>query len=120
MRLTPFFAATACAAVLAGGAAQADYEPITDRAEFLGVVTQGALTRLGISVRVTPDGGITGRAFGSPVTGSWSWDGGYFCRDLAWGGDDLGYNCQKVERDGRSVRFTSDKGNGRSASLTLE
>lgn len=105
---------------LSSTAAMADYEKITDRREFLGVVTQGQLTRFGISVKVSPDGAIKGSAFGSPVTGSWSWEGDYFCRDLFWGGDDLGYNCQEVARDGRSIRFTSDKGAGRSASLTLK
>lgn len=98
----------------------ADYVRITDKGEFLGVVTQGELTRLGISVTVTPDGEIEGSAFGYPVTGSWTWDGGFFCRDLAWGGDDLGYNCQAVARDGRSVRFISDKGEGDAASLRLK
>lgn len=107
---------------LAGVAAPAlaDYEPIRDRSEFLGVVTQGDLTRMGIRVTVTPDGGIKGRAFGRDVTGAWTWEDGYFCRDLAWGETSFGYNCQEVARDGRSVRFTSDKGTGQSASLRLE
>jgi hypothetical protein len=111
---------TVLALVLTTGPALADYVPITEKNEFLGVVTQGELTRLGISVKVTADGGIEGSAFGSPVTGRWTWDGGYFCRDLFWGGDDLGYNCQTVARDGRSLRFTSDKGEGRAASLRLK
>lgn len=112
-------ATLALAATLFAGPVLADYEQITDRSEFLDAVTNSTLTRLGIKVQVTADGGIKGSAFGSPVTGSWSWDGGYFCRDLAWGGDDLGYNCQEVAVDGSSIRFTSDKGSGRSASLEL-
>lgn len=98
----------------------ADYEPIRDQSEFLGVVTQGELTRMGIRLTVSPQGEIDGRAFGRDVTGSWSWEDGYFCRDLFWGQTELGYNCQEVARDGRSVRFTSDKGTGESASLRLE
>ncbi|QIE41132.1 dihydrodipicolinate reductase [Rhodobacteraceae bacterium SC52] len=113
-------AALAVAATFVAAPALADYEKITDRSEFLDVVSNTTLTRLGIKVQVTPDGGIRGSAFGSPVTGTWSWDSGYFCRDLAWGGDDLGYNCQEVARDGGSIRFTSDKGSGRSASLKLD
>lgn len=98
----------------------ADYEPIRDQSEFLGVVTQGQLTRMGISLTVSPGGKIDGRAFGRDVSGNWSWEDGYFCRDLFWGEMELGYNCQEVARDGRSVRFTSDKGKGDSASLRLE
>lgn len=115
-----------CAAALASaslgiaGQALADYEPIRDRAEFLGVVTQGDLTRMGIRLTVTPDGAIVGRAFGRDVSGNWTWEDGYFCRDLFWGETTFGYNCQEVARDGRSVRFTSDKGTGESASLRLE
>lgn len=117
-----FTRAAGLALALAGIAAPAlaDYEPIRDRSEFLGVVTQGELTRMGIRLTVTPEGQITGRAFGRDVTGNWSWQDGYFCRDLAWGDTSFGYNCQEVARDGRSLRFTSDKGAGQSASLNLE
>jgi hypothetical protein len=116
------YRAAALALAFAGIAAPAaaDYEPIRDRSEFLGVVTQGDLTRMGIRVKVTPDGAIVGRAFGRDVSGSWTWEDGYFCRDLAWGDTTFGYNCQAVARDGRSVRFTSDKGAGQAASLRLE
>ncbi|MGS4945461.1 dihydrodipicolinate reductase [Meridianimarinicoccus sp. RP-17] len=100
--------------------ALADYQPIRDRAEFLGVVTQGELTRMGIRLTVTRDGAISGSAFGREVTGNWTWEDGFFCRDLAWGDTEIGYNCQEVARDGRSLRFTSDKGTGESASLRLE
>ena len=61
-----------------------------------------------------------GRAFGAPVTGAWTWQGGYFCRDLFWNGDDLGYNCQLVEENGDTLRFTSDQGSGMSADLNLQ
>jgi hypothetical protein len=116
------FRATALALSLASLStpALADYEPIRDQSEFLGVVTQGELTRMGIRLTVSPEGGIEGRAFGRDVTGSWSWDDGYFCRDLFWGETELGFNCQEVARDGRSLRFTSDRGAGQSASLRLE
>lgn len=105
---------------LSAAPALADYEPIRDRSEFVGIVTQGELTRLGIRLTVKPDGDIVGRAFGRDVSGSWTWEGDYFCRDLFWGDQSFGYNCQEVARDGRSVRFTSDKGTGEAASLRLE
>ena len=43
--------------------------------------------------------------------GQWS-DDGYFCRDLYFGEESLGPNCQLVEINGSTLRFTSDKGDG--------
>lgn len=110
--------------VAVGGAAvatsaTADYARVSDQSVFNQLVVGRDLTRMGITVRVTPSGEITGRAFGKPVNGSWTWRDGFFCRDLSWGDTEFGYNCQEVARNGDSIRFTSDRGSGRSASLTL-
>ena len=69
---------------------------------------------------VTENGKITGRAFGQKVTGDWNWRDGYFCRDLFVGGDELGANCQMVQVQGNTVRFTSDRGTGQFADLRLK
>lgn len=106
-------------ALLATPAAAETFDQIKDRDQFISVVEGRDLTRFGISVEVTPDGDIKGSAFGRDVTGAWKWDGSYFCRDLYWGQRNLGTNCQSVERDGNTVRFTSDQGQGRSADLYL-
>jgi len=105
---------------LAAGPAAADFAQITEEEEFLRLVRDNKLTRMGIELTVTPSGEIEGSAFGSPVSGSWSWKGDYFCRDFAWGDKQFGYNCQEVARDGNALRFTSDRGAGRSAELYLE
>ncbi|MGR3371948.1 MAG: dihydrodipicolinate reductase [Pseudooceanicola nanhaiensis] len=93
---------------------------ITDRSEFVTLVQGRDLTRLGVRLTVTPDGAITGRAFGKQVTGEWDWRGGYFCRTLNWG-DTRAYdrNCQTVQLEGDRLRFTSDKGKGDYARLSL-
>lgn len=94
---------------------------VVDSADrFVSLVNGRELRRFGIRLNVTPEGEIVGRAFGAPVTGAWTWQGGYFCRDLFWNGDDLGYNCQLVEQSGDTLRFTSDQGSGMSAELNLE
>ncbi|QGX99781.1 dihydrodipicolinate reductase [Roseovarius faecimaris] len=101
--------------------AQADgFYKVDDRNTFVSLLDGRELTRVGIKLRVTPDGQIQGRAFGYDVTGSWSWNSGYFCRDLYWGGDDLGQNCQEVKVQGDTLRFTSDRGVGDSADLRLK
>ncbi len=104
------------------GSVQADLElnKITDRQDFERLVVGKELTIFGIRVKVTPSGEIDGRAYGRDVSGRWQWKDGYFCRDLYWGKRDLGPNCQEVRVDGNTVRFTSDKGTGRFADLTMQ
>ena len=111
------------AAASAGGwalaSSETDFRRVDDRATFVNIVQQGTLNRFGITLEVTPDGRILGRAFGRKVTGAWAWRDGFFCRDLSWGARDLGPNCQEVKVSGRMVRFTSDEGRGQFADLRL-
>ena len=95
------------------------FAPVVDKQEFVGLISGKSLTRFGITLNVSPGGLIKGSAFGAPVTGSWRWQGGLFCRDLAYGGKDLGPNCQTVARNGNTLRFTSDAGKGDYADLRL-
>lgn len=115
------FAGAAALIVAMTGVAYADpkLSKVTDRQDFERLVVGKNLTIFGISVKVTPSGAIDGRAYGRNVSGKWQWKDGYFCRDLYWGERDLGPNCQEVRVDGSTVRFTSDRGSGRSADLTM-
>ena len=99
--------------------ALADSERIESRDTFVSLVKDRSLTRLGITLNVSPDGRITGRAFGKPVKGDWSWKQGLFCRTLYFGEQNLGENCQVVEKRGQSLRFTADQGKGDFADLRL-
>ena len=114
-----FFFAAAAAALLPA-AAQAELRQITERSDFLNLVNGRTLTRPFVRLEVTADGGIRGTGAQWEVTGNWNWQDGYFCRDLTWGGDDLGYNCQTVAWDGARLHFTSDKGTGDSAGFRLK
>ena len=89
------------------------------KADFERIVVGRDLTLFAIRVIVSPDGQIKGRAYGTPVTGKWRWQDGFFCRDLYWGKRDLGPNCQEVKVHGNKVRFTSDRGSGQHADLTM-
>jgi hypothetical protein len=72
----------ALAALLAGlsapvaAPAQA-FQQITEAGEFNQTVVGRELSRFGIRLQVTPEGGIQGRGFGYPVTGSWRWESGF-------------------------------------------
>jgi hypothetical protein len=99
--------------------ALADYQQITTKSDFVALMNGKSLTRPFVKIQVRPDGQITGRGATWDVTGNWQWKSGFLCRDLQWGGDDLGYNCQSVEADGSKIRITSDKGTGDSAVFSL-
>lgn len=122
MRVTILFPFIAAAFSLAAPPAQA-FERITDAQEFTRLVEGRELTRFGIRLEVSAasaaSGQINGRGFGYSVTGAWRWDQGFFCRDLDWGGSDLGFNCQAVLLDGATVRFVSDQGQGDHADFRL-
>jgi hypothetical protein len=72
-------------AFLASPAIAGDYARVTDRGAFVNLVGGKSLTSLGVSLTVSPSGSISGRAFGSTVSGAWTWSNGYFCRTLKAG-----------------------------------
>ncbi|MCF3973810.1 dihydrodipicolinate reductase [Paracoccus salsus] len=114
---TALAALALAAAIALPQAAQA--ERVTSRDDFLSLVEQRQLTRMGISLQVMPDGRIGGRAFGREVRGSWEWRSGWFCRTLGWGDRQWPLDCQLVERSGDRLTFTSGKGAGDKATLRL-
>lgn len=90
----------------------AEFAKVNSEEEFRQLVSGKALTRPLVKLEVSPEGQISGKGVTWDVTGTWNWRDGYFCRDLYWGGTELGYNCQEVRvKDGR-IRFTSDRGAG--------
>jgi hypothetical protein len=106
-------------ATLASPAMAEDYARVTDRGAFVNLVGGRSLTSLGVSLNVSPSGSISGRAFGSAVTGTWTWSNGYFCRTLKAGSRVFARNCQLVQRQGNSIRFIADKGAGDTADLRI-
>lgn len=112
---------TAAALAAAAPVAAQSYQPITDRAAFLQSMGGKNLSNrlYGVNLQVTEDGGIVGTGAGWDITGTWSWQDSYFCREMSWGGDPIPYNCQLVEFDGQDMRFTTDQGAGDSASFRL-
>ena len=99
--------------------AHAEMQKLNTVNEFVTVVQGKTLSRPLIKLTVSSDGRISGRGATWPVEGDWRWQDGYFCRDLYWGGDALGYNCQEVRAHGNRIRFTSDKGAGDSAEFRI-
>jgi hypothetical protein len=107
-------------ALLATPAVAEDYTRVTDRAAFVKLVSGKSLTSLGVSLSVSPSGTISGRAFGSTVTGAWTWTGGYFCRTLKAGDKVFARNCQLVQQKQGRIRFIADQGAGDTADLRIK
>ncbi len=106
---------------LAPNAAIAEtFRYVTKRSEFVNLVEGRDLTRFGIRLSVSPDGGIGGRAFGREVDGVWTWRDGYFCRRIVAGGTTLPMNCQVVLHSGSTLRFVADRGAGESADMRID
>ena len=100
----------------------AEFVRVSDETAFMDLM-EGRELRIGVvglALSVNPDGTIIGSAAGFDVTGSWSWQDGYFCREMDWGGTEIPYNCQLVEAQGTDVmRFTVDQGAGDAAEFNL-
>ena len=99
------------------------YVPVKDQETFVSLI-QGKELRnrlYGVRLTVLDNGQIDGAALGWDIEGSWTWQNGYFCREMSWGGDPIPYNCQLVEARGEDrLRFTVDQGSGDSASFRLQ
>ena len=101
-------------------AVQADLAKVQDRTEFVDLVAGKTLTLPLVRLTVKPDGTISGKGARWDVSGNWTWQDGYFCREIFWGGDPLGYNCQEVRFEDGRMRFTSDRGAGASATFRVK
>jgi len=112
-------AAALFAAFATTPAVSEEFETIRQESAFVRLIDGKQLTRFGIKLDVLPSGQIGGRAFGKDVTGVWRWANGYFCRDLNFGDENLGPNCQVVKVRGSTVRFIADEGAGDTADLRL-
>jgi hypothetical protein len=95
------------------------FDRVAERAAFLSVVEGKTLAAFAVRLTVMADGTLSGRAFGRDVTGTWTWEDGFFCRTLDAGDRQFPRNCQLVELDGTTLRFTADRGEGDIADLRL-
>ncbi|NBZ86142.1 dihydrodipicolinate reductase [Stagnihabitans tardus] len=121
--MTPFPLVAALVIGLSSAAAADGFVPVTERESFLDLLDARELRHpiYGIRLLVTADGKISGDALGWPVTGTWDWKDGYFCREMDWSGTPIPFNCQLVEvTEDQRLRFTVDRGAGDAATFRLQ
>jgi len=105
--------------VLIASVGMADEVSIDNRSDFEAIVAGKQLRAVGVTLQVSPDGTVSGSAYGQKVTGFWTWDDGYFCRNLALGGRQTPQDCARVTVEDAKITFITDRGHGKSAWLRL-
>ncbi len=91
-----------------------EWHHVTDAGEFSKrVVGQYFGDEAGASVAKS-DGTIEGNFSGKTLSGTWAWEGEYFCRESQLGDIDLGSDCIVIELTENKMRLTLDKGKGTS------
>lgn len=128
MKPTQFLASLCIAAALSFSAGSASaFERVISENRFVELVEgkylsllRPLLLRSAIVLEVSRSGGISGTALRKPVTGQWQWKDGFFCRDLAYGDEELGPNCQVVQIKDDQIRFIADQGTGDRADFRLK
>lgn len=65
------------------------------------------------------DGSIRGFYKGKFVSGEWSWEGEYYCRNVMIDTRDLGHDCQVVTVSGNKLTYIRKKGAGQTSTFEL-
>lgn len=92
----------------------------------------------GLSFVIHSDGRMTGTIEGAALRGEWVWKDGYFCRKAMLGREgagetdsgtadsgtadlveDLGWDCEVIEKSGHLMRYIRDKGRGDASVVAL-
>jgi hypothetical protein len=94
------------------GSEQATWKRLTTREEFVRTFTEVTLIGDGIRFIIHEDGKIAGDVDGRPLSGSWYWEDGYFCRTAELDGEFLDLDCEIIESLGDKMRYTRERGDG--------
>ncbi len=71
--------------------------------------------------RWNSDGTMSGKLKSKKkFAGAWVWNKKYLCRNAVVGDKKLATDCQLIEVDGNTVRYTRNKGKGESRLLTIK
>ncbi|MHA7776685.1 hypothetical protein [Roseibium sp. M-1] len=95
------------------------WKRLTTREEFVAIFTEVPLTSEGLRFIIHEDGRIAGDVDGRPLSGSWYWEDGYFCRTAELDGEFLDLDCEIIEHCGDRMRYTRERGNGQSSIVQI-
>lgn len=97
-----------------------DWRRVKTREEFVEAFADRSLVDEGIRFTISADGRISGSVDEQHFSGNWYWSDGYFCRTVCLNGEDLGLDCEIIERCADQMRYTRDKGDGDTSIVTIK
>jgi len=99
--------------------ASAHWSRIETEREFADAFAGKTFVGDGIVFTLHADGRITGTVGTARLQGNWYWRGGYFCRTATLEGEDLGLDCEIIEKRPGEMRYTRDKGAGERSVVSI-
>ena len=103
--------------------AQAEFTRIETLEDFKAQVVGRVITFSVGTTLIHADGTTEGSVTQPKVvdyTGTWTWEDGFYCRNLVIDGDETGVTCMQVEVDGQNLRLIRDRGEGRAYPAVME
>lgn len=99
------------------------FERVNDAATFSASVADRRLEfpdEPAVWFRLKSDGTMDGELRRGTVTGTWTFEDGFWCREFTAGGRASPPDCQVVEIAPNQARFTRDRGNGEAGVYVFE
>lgn len=95
------------------------WKRLTSREEF--VAAFAGVTLVGEDLRfvIHEDGRLAGVAGGLPLSGTWYWSDGLFCRTADLDGEPLGLDCEVIECRGDQMRYIRERGEGEASIVEI-
>jgi len=93
---------------------------ITTEREFRDLLVGKKITNKDGYVVTHEDGTLTGKFGKKELTGTWSWEGEYFCRTAKLGKKDFGLDCQVVVVSEDKVTYTRKRGKGKKNTYRIQ
>ena len=93
---------------------------ITTEREYRDLLVGKKITAKNGYVVSHEDGTLTGEFDKKELTGTWSWEGEYFCRTAKLGKKDFGLDCQVVVVSEDKVTYTRKKGKGKKNTFRIQ
>lgn len=96
-----------------------DFTRITSKADFTKVAVNKKLVANWGWVRSGSDGRVTGVSDGDSISGTWTWQGRNYCRDITFGSTRTGFGCIAVYVSGDNIVYIMDKGQGQQVPMKI-
>lgn len=93
---------------------EAVWTRVETEAEFREAFADRTFVGDGARFTIHTDGRLTGEIGDSALMGTWYWREGLFCRTATLDGQDLGLDCEVIEKQPGRMRYTRDGGCGAS------